>query len=317
MQNRQPHKKHTSYSAGEAISKDFRCGLISLAGRPNVGKSTLLNCLLKQKISITSKKANTTRHRILGVLSEPRCQFVFADLPGFNTGYKSLVGRSIHKTAVAGINDTDLIVFLIESRGWHSQDTAVWKRIQAANFPVIIALSKIDKLKNKDQLLPVIQDVSKRTGVTSIVPVSALKSENILSLKEEISRQLPQSLPLFPSNVVTDRDEFFQATELIREQIFRFYGEEIPYISAVQLEKFEQLQGTLHLHALIWVESNNQKRIIIGSKGEKLKLIGTRVRQILESQFNCKVYVKLWVKIRSQWTDDQHLISLLGYSNRD
>ena len=303
-----------NYSAGEPIDPEFRSGMIAIAGRPNVGKSTLLNKILGQKVSITSRKANTTRHRILGVLSEPDCQYVFIDTPGFSTQSKQLVDRAIHKVAVAGIMGVDLVLFLVESRGWHPQDLPVWRRIQSEKLNSIIVITKIDLMARKDRLLPVINDIAQLTGSTEIVPISAQKALNLDRLKLVISNHIPKGPPLFPSDFVTDQDDVFFASELIREQVFRLYGEELPYSCAIQVEKYQLQKSVLHLHALIWMESENQKRIIIGSKGEKIKLVGTRVRQILETKLGTKVNVKLWVKVRSKWTEDERLIANFGYS---
>ena len=306
-----------NYSASEKSDENFRSGMIALAGRPNVGKSTLLNCLLKQKVSITSKKANTTRHRIMGVLNDPGTQYVFIDLPGFNTNYKRLVDRSVYKTATTGVSGTDLVLLVIDCRGWHEQDTLALKRIRDENLPFIVVLSKIDRVKNKNLLLPVIQDVAKRTQINEIVPVSAVKDENIAELKKAILKYLLPGPPLFPSDVVTDKGEIFRTAESIREQIFRYYGDEIPYTSAVQIEKYEQDKKVLQIDATIWVESKGQKRIMIGSGGSKIKRIGTEVRTRIEAEQDIKVFLNLWVKVRTRWTDDLQSISNFGFSETD
>ncbi len=305
------------YSASEKPEENFRSGMIALAGRPNVGKSTLLNCLLKQKVSITSKKANTTRHRIMGILNDSCAQYVFIDLPGFNMKYKRLVDRSVYKTAAAGVSGTDLVLLVIDCRGWHEQDTAVLKRIQNENLPYIVVLSKIDRVKDKNLLLPVIRDIAERTQTTEIVPVSAVKDENISGLKNVIWKYLLPGPPLFPSDMVTDKGEIFQTAESIREQIFRYYGDEIPYTSAVQIERYERENNILQIDATIWVESKGQKRIVIGSGGSKIKRIGTEVRTRIEVQQGVKVFLNLWVKVRARWTDDLQSISKFGYSETD
>lgn len=304
-------------SASEMSDENFRSGMIALAGRPNVGKSTLLNCLLKQKVSITSKKANTTRHRIMGILNDPGRQYVFIDLPGFNTSYKRLVDRSVYKTAAAGVSGTDLVLFVIDCRGWHEQDTVVLKRIQDENLPFMVVLSKIDRVKDKNLLLPVIHEISERTKITEIVPVSAVKNENITELKSAISKYLLPGPPLFPPDAVTDKGEIFRTAEAIREQIFRYYGDEIPYTSAVQIEKYERLNDILEIDATIWVESKGQKRIVIGSGGSKIKRIGTEVRTRIEAEQGVRVFLNLWVKVRARWTDDLQSISNFGFSETD
>lgn len=306
-----------NYFAGEKSDENFRSGMIALAGRPNVGKSTLLNCLLKQKVSITSKKANTTRHRIMGILNDPGRQYVFIDLPGFNTNYRRLLDRSVYKTAAAGVSGTDLVLLVIDCRGWHEQDTAVLKRIQDENLSFIVVLSKIDRVKDKNLLLPVIDDIAERTKITEIVPVSAVKDENITALKNEISKYLPPGPPLFPPDAITDKGEIFQTAESIREQIFRYYGDEIPYCSAIQIEKYERDNKVLHIDATIWVESKGQKRIVIGSGGSKIKRIGTEVRTRIEAEQGIKVFLNLWVKVRARWTDDLQSISNFGFSETD
>ncbi len=306
-----------NYSAKEVTESDFRSGMIALAGRPNVGKSTLLNRLLERKVSITSKKANTTRHRIMGILNEPNCQFVFIDLPGFSTTPKRLVDRSITKTAASGMAGTDLVIFVVESRGWQPKDAAVWNKIRAENLSCVIALTKIDKTKDKNQLLPVIADLTERTGITDIVPVSAVKNDNIDTLKSVIFDYLPPGPPLFPPDIITDKDDIFWAAESIREQIFRYYGNEIPYVSAVQIERFEVVDEVVHVDALVWVETRGQKRIIIGSKGAGVKRIGVEVRKRLEPQLERKVFLNIWVKVRAKWTENQQLISNFGLSEVD
>jgi len=295
----------------------FRSGIIAIAGRPNVGKSTLLNTLLAQKISITSRKANTTRHRILGVLNEDCCQYVFVDTPGFATQANKLIDRTIHKVAIASIVGVDLVLFLVESRGWQSQDTSVWKRIQSENLNSVVVLTKIDRVRDKGKLLPIVEHLSKVTGKTDIVPVSAKKNLNIERLKNVIAQYLPVGPPLFPSDFITNQDDVFFASEVIREQVFRYYGKEVPYACAVQIEKYQLEDQVLHLHALIWMESEGQKRIIIGSEGSKLKQLGTRVRQVLELRLKRKVFVKLWVKVRTRWTENPQLIANFGYAVED
>ncbi len=303
-----------NYCTGKIVDADFRSGMIAIAGRPNVGKSTLLNHLLGQKISITSKRANTTRHRILGVLSESNCQFVFVDTPGFTTRSKSLLERTIHKVATSGIVGVDLVLFVIDGFGWHPQDDAVWRQIQIENRNCVVIVSKIDRVTNKNRLLPVIEEISEKTGVTEIVPVSAHKDVNIDRLKWVITQHLSFGPPLFPSDFVTDQSEAFVASEILREQIFRSYGEELPYSCAIQIEKYQMEGMVLHFHVLLWMESENQKRMVIGLRGNKIKQVGSRVRQVLEARVNARVYVKIWVKVRSKWTEDRLSIEKFGYS---
>ena len=305
------------YSNDETEHEEFRSGMIALAGRPNVGKSTLLNCLVQQKVSITSKKANTTRHRIMGVLNEPGYQFVFIDLPGFNTNHKRLVDRHLYKTANAGVSGTDLVLFMVDCRGWHAQDQIVLNRLQAEELPFVVVLSKIDMVKDKNLLLPTIQDIAEKTNSTEIIPISTFKRENIEDLKQVISKHLVPGPPLFPPDMVTDKDEVFMFAEAIQEQLFRYYGEEIPYASAVQIQKYEFEDEVLHVDAVIWVETKGQKRIVIGSKGLKIKQIGTEVRQRIESEMNIRIFLNLWVKVRTRWSDDLKSISNLGLTEAE
>ena len=298
----------------EVYPVDHRSGMIALVGRPNVGKSTLLNHLLGHKLSITSRKANTTRNRILGVLSEKKCQYIFIDLPGINTNTKRQVDRSINKTATSSMVGVDLVLFIVEYRGWQPQDTAIWNRIRQQGSPCVIAVSKMDRVSNNSHLLPIVEQIANVTGITEIVPVSALKSKNLNELKRVVAEKLPQGPPLFPLQYVTDKDEIFQTSELIREQIFRNYGDEIPYVCAIQIESYKHIGDSLEVDALIIVESNSQKRIIIGAQGKKLKRIGSEVQNRLEAQLQSKIHLTLWVKVRSQWTDNQKLISQFGYS---
>ncbi len=304
-----------SNSHNSGNSPDYRSGMIALVGRPNVGKSTLLNYLLGHKVSITSRRANTTRNRILGVLNDSNCQYVFIDLPGINASGKRRVDRAIHKTATASIAGVDLILFVVEYRGWQIGDSGIWHRIKAQNCPCVIAVSKIDRVAKKSMLLPVVERIAQETGITDIVPVSAVKRQNLQQLKWIVASKLPVGSALFPVEFVTDKNEVFHTSELIREQIFRTYGDEIPYVCAVQIERYEYIADTLEVDALIYVETESQKRIIIGSRGTKIKRIGTEVRAVLESELGLQVRLNVWTKVRSQWTRNERLIAQFGYSD--
>lgn len=300
-----------------AKTKSHRAGLIALVGRPNVGKSTLLNQLMRRKVSITSRRANTTRHRILAVVSEPQRQFVFVDTPGFNAQGKRLVDRAVHKTAVASMHGVDMVLFMVECRGWKPGDAQVWAQIQAADVPAIIVINKIDRLRDRDLLLPVMKDLHDRTSVTDIVPISARRDENIERLKDAVAERLPLSPPLFPEEFVVDKNENFQVSELVREQIFRRYGAELPYVSAVEIEKFEFGGETTELDALIWVESEGQKRIVLGRKGEKLRQVVASVQKEVESRYEKAADVRIWIKIRTKWTESERHVSFFGYSETE
>jgi len=303
-----------SNSADSPETIDFRSGMIALVGRPNVGKSTLLNYLLGQKVSITSRKANTTRDRIIGISNEQNCQYVFVDLPGIDHRPRRLVDRSLHKTAISSIDGVDLVLLLVEYKGWQQHDFRIWKRIEENKIPCIAVITKIDRMADKTRLLPLMQEISQVTGISDIVPVSALKNKNLKELKHAAAQFLPISQPLFPSDCITDKDDLFFASELIREQVFRTYGDEIPYSCAIQIERYEVVDEVLQIDALICVETAGQKRIIIGSGGNKLKRLGSEVRKTIESRSKVKTYLKLWVKVRSQWTNNEQMIHRFGYS---
>ena len=298
-------------------SNGHRAGMIALAGRPNVGKSTLLNCLLKQKLSITSKRANTTRYRILGVLNENNCQYVFVDTPGFDGKAKRLLDKVIHKTALSSIHGVDVVLFIVDARGWHEDDKRIFAFIQSTKIPTILVVNKIDRVKDRNLLLPVMADLADRTDITEIVPISALKRKNIDILKQVLKGYLSESQQLYPEDFVTDRSDRFQVCELVREQVYRNYGMELPYICAVELEKYELDDELLELNICLWVETDSQKKILIGAKGEKLKTVGTKIRMMLEKRFERKVVLKLWVKKRTRWTQNLSLVNQLGYREFD
>lgn len=290
-----------------------RCGFIAIIGRPNVGKSTLLNDLIGKKISITSDKPQTTRMQILGIKTFDSAQAVFIDTPGIHKAEKHAMNRYMNRLATSVIMDADVIVFMIEATRWLEDDELVLEKLKHVKASVILALNKIDKLKDKSQLLPLIEKFQEKFPFAHIIPISAVKLENLDQLEKEIVRLLPEGPHLFPDEQVTDKTERFQVAELIREKIIRGTGQEIPYATTVQIESFQEEDKLINISAIIWVEREGQKPIIIGKNGERLKKIGTSARKDIEKILNKKIFLRLWVKVKDHWTDDERILKSLGY----
>ncbi len=293
----------------------FRCGLIAVVGRPNVGKSTLVNRLVERKISITSQRPQTTRTRILGIKTDERAQFVYVDTPGLQIGAKKMLNRYMDRAARGSLEGVDGIVMVVAADGWVAADKWVASLIRQQACPAILAINKIDRRKDRRELLPLMRQASEEMDFAEIIPVSALTGENVAGLEQAILGLLPQQPPLFPENRVTDRDDRFITAELVREQVFRTLRQEVPYAVAVGIEKFDRQTKLLYVDAVIWVEKEGQKAILIGRRGERLKLIGKRARGQIESFFGCKVYLGLWVKVREGWADSQALLRSLQYGD--
>jgi GTPase len=289
------------------------CGLVAIIGRPNVGKSTLLNHLLGQKLSITSRKPQTTRHRLLGIKTEASSQIVYVDTPGLHKGVDKAINRYMNKTVSSVIQDVDLIIFLIDKFKWTDEDELVLENLEYAHCPVLLVINKIDLLTEKDRLLPYIEDLSKRFSYKEIFPVSALKGHNVDELERAIIKYLPEGEHMFPEDQLTDKNSRFLAAEFVREKITRQMGDELPYEVTVEIEEFKAENNIIHISALILVEREGQKRIIIGKNGASLKLIGSEARKELEQLFDSKVMLKLWVKVKSGWSDDERALRSLGY----
>ena len=291
---------------------DFRCGTIAIVGRPNVGKSTLLNHLVGQKVSITSRKAQTTRHRLVGIQTEPAAQFIFVDTPGFQLTHQNGLNKLLNRTVNSVIADTDVIWFVLEGKHFGEADQAVLD-ILADYENVILVINKIDQAANKNALLPFIEGVQAKRKFAAIVPVSAKAGTQLELLKEVTAKLLPLQAPIYGPDDITDRSERFIAAEFVREKVFRFVGEELPYSTSVVIEQFE-LEGALRrIHIAIVVEKSSQKAILIGAKGEKLKKIGTEARIEMERMFGGKVYLELWVRVKKGWADDNALLRQYGY----
>ncbi|MDH3309610.1 MAG: GTPase Era [Gammaproteobacteria bacterium] len=292
-----------------------RSGTVTLAGRPNVGKSTLLNRLVGQKISITSSRAQTTRHRLLGIKTTEHAQIVYVDTPGLHTDNKGVMNRYMNRVATASLQDVDCVVLMIAASGWSRADEFPLKLAISPGIPVILAINKIDQLKDRARLLPLMETSSRKAGFAEIVPVSARTGANADDLEKAILKHLPEQPFLYPADQLSDRGERFHAAELIREQIFRGFRQEIPYVSAVKIEQFRRTKGALNIEATIWVEKEGQKPILIGKDGQNLKNIGSRARLAMQKQFGAKVHLHLWVKVRKGWSDSDSALRSLGYAD--
>ena len=289
------------------------CGYVAIVGRPNVGKSTLLNHLLRQKLSITSRKPQTTRHRIIGVTSDDHHQCVFVDTPGLHSVRKRALNRVMNETVISVINDVDAIIFVVERLSFNQEDHKVLNLLREIYKPVFLVINKTDKIKHKDSLLPHMNQLSALFNFSEIIPASALGGHNLDRLEKAVKSCLPQGQFLFPKDQFTDRSMRFFASELIREKITRQLGDELPYDITVEIEKFTEEGGFIDIHGLILIERPGQKKIIIGKNGARLKSIGIAAREDMEEAFACKVMLRLWVKVRSGWADDERALQSLGY----
>lgn len=290
------------------------CGFIAIVGRPNVGKSTLLNKILGQKISITSRKAQTTRHRIVGIKTEGVYQEIYVDTPGLHIEEKRAINRLMNRAASSAIADVDLVIFVVDGTHWNDDDEMVLNKLRKTKVPVVLAINKIDNIKNKDDLLPFITEISQKFNFADIVPMSAEKGNNLDAIEKIVRKSLRPGVHHFPEDYVTDRSQRFMASEIIREKLMRFMGEELPYSVTVEIEQFKvNERGTYEINGLILVERDGQKKIVIGRKGEKLKKIGTEARLDMERLFDNKVHLELWVKVKSGWADDERALRSLGY----
>lgn len=291
-------------------------GTVAIVGRPNVGKSTLLNHILEQKISITSRKPQTTRNNVMGIKTLPNAQMVFVDTPGIHLGQDKAINRFMNKSANSALVDVDAIVFVVDKHVWTEEDEHVLHQIQQVKSPVIIVINKVDQIEKTETLLPHVESIAAKLPRAEIIPISALKGKNLDLLEKRIIELLPKGPQLFPEDQVTDKSSRFLASEIVREKITRQLGAELPYQMAVEIEKYEQEGPILTIYALILVEREGQKRILIGDKGEKLKTIGSDARKDMELLFDSKVMLKLWVKVKSGWSDDERALKSLGYHDQ-
>ena len=291
-----------------------RCGTVVLAGRPNVGKSTLLNALIGQKLSIVTPKAQTTRQRVAGVLTRPGFQLILQDTPGFGAPAGKRLNQSMHREAVAAIATADASILITAAMRWTAEDGAVLAQLVSAGAPIVVAVNKIDRVRPKQRLLPFLESLSHRHPFAAIVPVSALRGENLTVLLDAVIELLPLAAPLYPEDQVTDRNERFMAAEVVREKLMLALHDELPYGIAVEIERFEETpDGRVEIDAIIWVEREGQRKIVIGSKGEGLKAIGRAARLELNGLLGRRVHLSTWVKLREDWTDDAGMLRRLGH----
>lgn len=289
------------------------CGYIALVGRPNVGKSTLLNRILQQKLSITSKKPQTTRHTILGINTQGEDQYIYVDTPGIHQGSKKAMNRMMNKTAMSVLGDVDVIAFLVDGTHWQEEDEYVLSLIKRSSVPCVLVINKVDKIEDKAQMLPWIEQISQKHQFDAIIPLSAKTGLQVDELEAKLKDYLPEGPHLFPDDQVTDRSVKFLCAELLREKIFRFCGQELPYSVTVDIESFKDEGALVRIHALILVDKENHKRMIIGDKGQKLKEMATGARLDMEKLLEKKVFLQCWCKVKSGWSDDERILKQLGY----
>jgi len=295
---------------------DTHCGYVAIVGRPNVGKSTLLNHLVGQKVSITSRKPQTTRHRMLGILSKDDLQVIFVDTPGLHLDEKRAINRYMNRAASSSLSDVDLIIFIVDATIWNDDDALVLEKLKTVNSPVILMVNKVDKINDKSSLLPHLEWLSKQYEFEAIYPASALKGTNLDTLHQQIAAAMPASEFIYPEDYITDRSMRFLAAEAIREKLIRQLGNELPYSMTVELEKFEtDDKGIVHISAIILVERKGQKSIVIGKGGQRLKQVGQDARLDLEKLFDCKIFLQLWVKVKDGWADDEKALRSLGFDD--
>jgi len=292
--------------------QSFRSGYLAIVGRPNVGKSTLTNRLVGAKVSITSRKAQTTRHRIHGVLTTDDCQFIFVDTPGFQTRHRNALNRLMNRSVTQTLADVDVVMFMVEAGRWGSGEKDLLGLLPK-DRPVLLVVNKIDRLGDRGTVLPFLQKVSSEFPFAEIVPISAERGENLDELLKAAATHLPVAPPVFDADDITDRSERFLAAELLREKLFRNLGEELPYGMAVEIEKFEQEGDLRRIHAAVVVDKAAHKAIVIGKAGERLKRISTDARKDMEALFGGKVWLETWVKVKSGWADDERALKSLGY----
>ena len=296
------------------MQTNTHCGMVAIVGRPNVGKSTLLNKIVEQKVSITSRKPQTTRHRIMGIHTEDNYQTVYVDTPGLHVEEKRAINRLMNRAASSSIGDVELVIFVVEGTHWTDDDEMVLSKVSGGKTPVLVVINKTDQVKDNNLILPHIKWLNEKGDFAGIIPVSAKHNRNLDLIKKEVRARLPESEFYFPEDYITDRSMRFLAAEVVREKLMRFMGDELPYSVTVEIEQFKwQDNGVWHINALILVERETQKRMVIGNKGEKLKTIGREARKDLEHMLDNKVFLELWVKVKSGWADDERALRSLGY----
>ncbi|ERM59862.1 MULTISPECIES: GTPase Era [Vibrio] len=305
----------SSDSKKTGLPENQHCGFIAIVGRPNVGKSTLLNHILGQKISITSRKPQTTRHRIMGVETEGDYQAIFVDTPGLHIEEKRAINRLMNRAANSSLSDVNLVFFLVDGTHWTEDDEMVLNKLRKTDFPVVLCINKVDNVQDRTDVMQHMMEVSKKMEFVDVVPISAKQGKNIDVLRKHVREHLPKATHHFPEEYVTDRSQRFMASEIIREKLMRFTGDELPYSVTVEIERFDYNPDNdgFHINALILVERTGQKKMVIGKAGEKIKTIGREARIDMEELFGRKVYLETWVKVKSGWADDERALRSLGY----
>ncbi|MDH5767305.1 MAG: GTPase Era [Gammaproteobacteria bacterium] len=292
----------------------YKCGYVAIIGRPNVGKSTLLNHILGVKLSITSRKPQTTRHQILGIKTTDQSQFIYVDTPGIHSGGKKAINRYMNRAASSVIYDVDVLLFVVQAQVWTDEDQMVLDKLKTVDTPVILVVNKIDSIKDKQELLPFLQKIHDKFDFKAVIPVSATRGDNVDQLEQTITELLPENPPYYDADDFTDRSSRFLVAELIREKLVRELGDELPYQSTVEIESYKEEEKLIRIHAAILVETKGQKAIIIGAKGGRLKSIGTKARKEMEKLLGQKVFLQLWVKVKAGWSDDEAALRSLGYT---
>lgn len=295
------------------MSESTKCGYIAILGKPNVGKSTCLNHILGQKISITSRKPQTTRQQILGVKTSNNTQAIYVDTPGIHSNNKNALNRYMNRAATTVIDSVDIIVFMVVAGKWAEEDDWILEKLKHVSCPIILAINKIDRFKDKGKLLPLIKEYSQKHDFSDVIPISAKSSDNTKQLEAIIENKLPEGIQQFPDDQITDRSQRFLAAEIVREKIMRQTGDELPYSIALEVEEFKEKKAIVHIGILILVDKRSQKSIVIGKEGSRLKEIGRQARLDLENMLDSKVFLRLWVKVREGWADDTRALNSLGY----
>lgn len=296
-------------------SSDFKSGYIAIAGRPNVGKSTLLNALVGQKISITTHKPQTTRHKVLGIKTTEHFQMVFVDTPGFHLGESRALNRYMNRAALSALHEVDVVLFVVEAGRWKVEDQSLLEKVPNNQGPVIAVVNKVDAVSDKKELLPYIAELASRFTFHALLPVSARDGEGLDRLEEIIGECLPQAPAYFDADQVTDKSQRFLAAEIIREKLYLVLRQELPYALTVEIEAFSEEPEINHISAVIWVEKNSHKGMVIGKRGAGLKAVGQAARKAMEELFEKKVFLQLWVKVKSDWSDDERALRSLGYQD--
>jgi GTP-binding protein Era len=294
----------------------FKSGYVAIIGRPNVGKSTLINRVLGQKLCITSRRPQTTRHRILGIKTVNDSQLIYVDTPGLHIDDKRAMNKYMNRAAASSIDHVDVILFVVDGMNWTEEDEQVLERLKVnAQAPVILVINKMDKLADKEVMLPHIEKLAAQFDYANVLPISARKGVNVDQLEEEIKKLMPEGDLIFPEDQLTDRSSRFLAAELVREKLFRHLGQELPYSITVEIEQFDDEKKLFRIGAVIYVERSGQKAIVIGKSGELLKSVGKDARLEMESLFGKKVFLRLWVKVREGWGDNERMLKNLGYND--